>query len=929
MALSVAPLTLKRSASRALIDRADRDQVEDRSTARKSGRTRRKHGSGTIKIRVYTFADGAAEGTAAMVDVLGGKGAGLAGMSRLGVPVPPGFTIPADVCRAFYANDERLPDALWPEVERGIAHIERTRSLTFGGADAPLLVSVRSGAAISMPGMMDTVLDVGLNATTCAGLAARTGKPRFAYDSHRRFLEMFAEVALGVDPAVLAGVRFDVLDALGAADVSQLDATALGGMIQAYQTALTRHLPAPFPDDPHAQLRVAIEGVFRSWNTRRARRYRKQAGIDDALGTAVTVQSMVFGNLGAESGTGVAFTRDPNTGQARLFGEFLPNAQGEDVVSGAYTPLPLKALEEQAPSTYAALADIAATLESALGDVQDLEFTVEQGQVWMLQTRVAQRSVRAAVRCAVEMHEEGLIDQATALRRIEPQHLSRLLHPTVDMADRRTVIARGLPASPGAVSGVAIFDPDEAIRRSRAGEAVILVRRETSAEDLDAMRAASGVLTSRGGMTSHAALVARGLGRCCVTGCADLQIDERAGVFRVRNGRARITAGTWLTLDGTTGEVIRGRVATTPAAPPIAYGKLMGWADATRRMQVLANADNAAEARAALTNGADGIGLVRTEHMFLGEDRLDLVREMIFAYGETARQRLAERIGPIQRADFAAMFAVTGTRTVAVRLLDLPLHDIVPTSDDELRALADHLKVSQAALLRRAEHLQASNPSLGHRGCRLGLTFPEVYAIQMRSLFEAALDAAERPTIQVVLPLVTCGEEMRRLRRRIERAARAVAQERGIAVPDFTVGAMVETPRACLIAGELAAHSDFFLLGANDLTAATFCIHRDDASRFLPFYLENDVLPADPFQALDIDGVGALMRMAIERGRAVRPDLICGLSGAQTSATQTVEFCDRVGMDFVTCAAHQVPIARLAAARAAVAGATMTDKEKR
>ncbi|MGK0358106.1 MAG: pyruvate,orthophosphate dikinase [Bradymonadia bacterium] len=854
-----------------------------------------------------------------MVDVLGGKGAGLAGMSRLGVPVPPGFTIPASVCRAFYAHDETLPDALWATVERGIAHIERLRGRRFGDADAPLLVSVRSGAAVSMPGMMDTVLDVGLNAMTCAGLAKSTGQPRFAYDSHRRFLEMFAEVALGVDAAVLSGVRLDVLDALDKTDVSQLDAAGLQGITQAYRKALGDTLSAPFPTDPRAQLRVAIEGVFRSWNTRRAQRFRAQAGITDDMGTAVTVQSMVFGNLGPNSGTGVAFTRDPNTGEAVLFGEFLADAQGEDVVSGAYTPQPISALAERSPQTYAQLAGIAKRLETALGDVQDLEFTVEDGTVWMLQTRPARRSARAAVRTAVEMCEQGLITRNMALQRIEPARLNRLLHPTVDVASRRRVLARGLPASPGAVSGIAIFDPAEAIRRSKEGEAIILVRRETSAEDLDAMRAACGVLTSRGGMTSHAALVARGLGRCCVTGCADIQVNETAGFFTVRNGRAVIKAGTWLTLDGTRGEVIEGRVATTPAEPPVAFGTLMGWADDARTMGVMANADNAAEAKAALANGADGIGLVRTEHMFLGEDRLHLVREMVFAYGSAAREKVAARIGPIQRADFAEIFEVLGDRTVAIRLLDLPLHDFVPASDDEMRALALHLDVTTSALQQRAQQLLATNPSLGHRGCRLGLTFPEVYAIQVRSIFEAAIDATVRPTLQVVLPLLTCGEEMRRLRRRIDRVAATVAQERGIDVPEYTVGAMVETPRACLIAGELAEAADFFLLGANDLTAATFCINRDDASRFLPFYLDNDVLPADPFQALDLDGVGALIEIAVTRGRAARPGLVCGLAGAQASATRTVEFCHAMGVDFVTCAVHQVPLARLAAARAATA----------
>ncbi|MEZ4472340.1 MAG: pyruvate, phosphate dikinase [bacterium] len=869
-------------------------------------------------MRVYTFGNGAAEGHARMVDVLGGKGAGLAGMAALGVPVPPGFTIPVEICAAFHATGT-LPPGLWAEILRGIKHIEELRGELFGDGERPLLVSVRSGAAVSMPGMMDTVLDVGLNPATRAALARRMSRPRSALDSHRRFIEMYAEVALDVDPELLAEVRDDHLEALGLRDVAQLDEAGLLGLVQAWERRLAEE-GAVLPEAPLDQLRGAIEGVLRSWNSRRAVRFRREHGIPDEPGTAVTVQCMVFGNLGQDSATGVAFTRDPNTGEPSLFGEFLPDAQGEDVVSGAYTPEPLSALAARQPGAYAEIEQIARTLEEALGAVQDLEFTVERGRVWMLQTRAAQQSARAEVRTAVEMAEDGLITQDQALARVNPERLTRLLHPSVDVADRRRVVARGLPASPGAVTGRVVFDPDEVVARAGAGEAVILVRVETSTDDMDAIRVATGVLTSRGGMTSHAALVARGLGRTCVTGCADVVVDERAGVIKAQGGRLTIEAGSWITLDGGTGEVILGRAATTPAAPPATYRTLMDWADGRRRLAIMASADNGAEAREAFAQGADGVGLCRTEHMFLGQDRLALVRELVFAFGEGARRRVLDRILPVQREDFASLLAVTGERPVAIRLLDIPLHEIVPDEDEDVERLAGRLNVPIGTIQQRMTRLRAHNPLLGHRGCRLGLTFPEVYAVQIRALFEAVLAAEATPAVKVVIPLLSCGEELRRLRRRIDHMVRTVAAERGAPVPAYTLGAMVETPRACLMAGELAEASDFFLFGANDLTRATFLLARDDASRFLPFYLEHDVLPADPFVALDEAGVGELIRLAIARGRAVRPDLRCGLSGAQTGAPATVAFCHRVGMDYLTCPMHRVPVARLAAAQAAVHG---------
>ncbi len=876
-------------------------------------------------MRVYTFGNGSAEGSPDMVDALGGKGAGLAGMSLLGVPVPPGFTVPTDACRAFYAADQQLPDDVWPVIERGVAHIEAVRGRRLGDRNSPLLVSVRSGAGVSMPGMMDTVLNVGLNDETMGGLAELTGDRRFALDSFRRFIEMYSEVAMGVDPSAVLAVRDEVVELAGRRSVQELPDSMVEGLLVAYRRRVEELAGRPLPEDPRVQLREAVEGVFRSWHTRRARQYRAANDIPDELGTAATVQAMVFGNLGERSSTGVAFTRCPNTGEARLFGEYLPRAQGEDVVSGAFTPRAIAdadaegtgpTLQSSDPDTYVEVERIARQLERALGDVQDLEFTIEEGRVWMLQTRPALRSARAAVRTAVEMAYEGLITEGVALERVEPERLTRLLHPSVDVHARRKVIAKGLPASPGAVSGIAIFDPEEAVRRAGAGERVILVRVETSTEDMEAIRAAAGVLTARGGMTSHAALVARGLGRCCVTGCAEIVVNERIGRFTVRHRDVLVESGTWITLDGATGEVMLGEVATQPADPPAAYHVLMGWADSRRRLEVRGNADNASEATAALEQGCDGIGLCRTEHMFLDAERLKLVREMVFAERKRTRAAVVERILPLQSEDFHALFRATGDRPIGIRLLDIPLHDLMPDDRSELEPLAEEMKVPIETLAGRARLLHAANPLLGHRGCRLGLTFPEVYEIQVRAVFEAMLDLDAHPPLQIILPLVTMVEEVRRLRRRIDHIARQVCAERGEPVPPYAVGPMVESPRACMVAGELAEVSDFFLFGTNDLTSAVFCIHRDDAGRYLPFYMENDVLPADPFVKLDRAAVGALIELAIQRGRARKPGLVCGLSGGQASDADAVELCHDLGIDYVSCAPHRVPVARLAAARA-------------
>lgn len=882
-----------------------------------------------MALRVYTFGNGSAEGRLDLVDLLGGKGAGLAAMSRLGVPVPPGFTLTTEVCRAFHAAGGRaLPPGIEAELDRGLRHLEAVTGRRLGDPDAPLLVSVRSGAAVSMPGMMDTVLDVGLTRQSLDGLAASGAGRRFALDSYRRLMEMYAEIVHGLDPSTLGGLRDDIVEVARAGHIRALPVEFLDGLCAAYEKALVE-ADAALPEDPRAQVVGAIEGVFRSWNTRRAINHRRAAGIPDDLGTAVTVQAMVFGNLGPTSATGVAFTRHPTTGERRLSGEYLPDAQGEDVVGGAHHVRPLAradaggddadgSLEATAPAVFAELERIAGLLEAHFRDVQDLEFTIEDGRVWMLQTRAANRSVRAAVRTAVEMVREGLIDADEALRRVEPESLTRLLHPSVDAHARPRVVARGLPASPGAVSGVAVFDPDEAVERAAAGERVILVRVETSTEDMDAIRASVGVLTSRGGLTSHAALVARGLGRCCVTGCADIVVDERRGRFRVRSGSQIVGAGDVLTLDGSSGEVILGEVATTPADPPESYAVLMEWADARRRIEVRASADDGPTGRQGREHGADGIGLCCTEHMFLGDDRLMLVRALVLAPDAKARQREVESILPRQRRDFRGLLEVSPDRPVGIRLLDLPLHDFMPTEPAELRAVAEWLEAPFDQVVSRAQRLRATNPDLGHRGSRVGLTFPELYEVQVRALFEAMADVGGHPAVQVILPLVTCAEEIVRLRRRIEHMARRVARERGVEVMPFTVGPMVESPRACLVADELAAASDFFLFGTNDLTAMTYAIHRDDAGRFLPSYLDAEVLPADPFVRLDQRSVGRLVEFAVTAGRRVRPGLPCGLAGAHAGTPDAVEWAHRIGIDYVTCAPHRVPIARLAAAQAAL-----------
>ena len=881
--------------------------------------------------RVHVFGGGASEGRAGLRDLLGGKGADLAEMARLGLPVPPGFTITTEMCAAWRDDDRACRDALAAEVEAGMRHIEAAAGARFGDPEDPLLVSVRSGARISMPGMMDTVLNLGLNDETAAGLERKTGDGRFALDSYRRFIQMYADVVLGMD-----GGRFERLfDAhkarAGRARDVDLDAGDWRQVVAAFKAGLEDRLGAPFPQDARKQLWGAVGAVFRSWTNRRAVTYRCLHGIPDDWGTAVTVQAMVFGNMGNDCATGVAFTRDPATGEKRLYGEYLANAQGEDVVAGVRTPRRLTAaprgdgdsgapaLEEAMPEIFARIVEVGRTLEAHYRDMQDVEFTVQRNRLWMLQTRAGKRTARAALRIAVDMVDEGLVSPREALTRIDAGALDQLLHPTLAADAERDVLARGLPASPGAASGAVAFTADDAERLAAEGRKAILVRVETSPEDIHGMHAAHGILTGRGGMTSHAAVVARGMGRPCVSGAGALHIDE-AGQ-RLTVGDRTISRGDVVTIDGSTGEVMAGEVEMVQPEPSRDLARVLGWADEVRRLEVRANAETPADARAAREFGAQGIGLCRTEHMFFDPARIVAVREMILADDEGGRRTALDRILPMQREDFAEIFRIMAGLPVTVRLLDPPLHEFLPHTDEEIDDVAALAGLDPAALRLRIDRMRESNAMLGHRGCRLGITYPEIYEIQMRAVFEAALDvgtelgAAVRP--EIMLPLIATRGEFDMLRAGIDRVADALAAERGVR-PVYLLGTMIELPRAALRAGEIAEGAEFFSFGTNDLTQTTFGISRDDAGGFLDEYLRHGILAGDPFVSLDTEGVGELVRIAAERGRATRPDLKLGICGEHGGDPASIAFCHRVGLDYVSCSPYRVPIARLAAAQAAL-----------
>ena len=880
---------------------------------------------------VYAFGGGKAEGDASMRNLLGGKGANLAEMSALGLPVPPGFTITTEACNHFYANDRSYPQDLEAQVEAALAGVEALTGKRFGDPAAPLLVSVRSGGRASMPGMMDTVLNLGLNDATAEGLAALAGDRRFALDSYRRFIQMYSNVVLGLDHHLFEEILDNHKDRLDVTVDTALSAADWEKVVADYKAAVQEELGEPFPQDPKAQLWGAVGAVFASWMNERAKFYRRMHDIPESWGTAVNIQAMVFGNMGDSSATGVAFTRNPSTGENRLYGEFLINAQGEDVVAGIRTPQALTraareemgdrapSMEEALPEVFAQFRAVVERLERHYRDMQDVEFTVEQGRLYMLQTRNGKRTAKAALKMSVDMASEGLISREEAVMRVDPASLDQLLHPTIDPASPRDVVATGLPASPGAATGVVVFDADEAQRRGGAGEAVILVREETSPEDIHGMHAARGIVTARGGMTSHAAVVARGMGRPCVSGAGDIRIDEKAGVFHVR-GRS-IRAGEVVTVDGSRGDVLAGAVQMIEPELTGDFATLMGWADGFRRLKVRANAETPLDARTARQFGAEGIGLCRTEHMFFDDQRIQAVREMILADDETGRRAALAKILPMQKADFVEIFTIMEGLPVTIRLLDPPLHEFLPQTEEDVRAVAEAGGLDADKLWRRVRELHESNPMLGHRGCRLGISYPEIYEMQVRAIFEAACEIASAghtaPILEIMHPLVAKGEEMRFLRNLTDRVARAVLDERSQAL-EYAVGTMVELPRAALRAADLAESAEFFSFGTNDLTQTTFGISRDDSGRFLTAYLEKGIFEKDPFVSLDQEGVGDLIRIAAERGRSVRPGVKLGICGEHGGDPASIQFCEAIGLDYVSCSPFRTPIARLAAAQAAL-----------
>src|SRR6266704_3593894 len=885
---------------------------------RRSSRSRSDAPVPSLERWVYSFGLGRADGSAAMRDILGGKGAGLAEMANLGLPVPPGFTISAKLCLT-YLEQGTFPPQLHEEVSRHLKQLEQATKKRFGDPAKPLLVSVRSGAAVSMPGMMETILNLGLNDDTVQGLIAGSKNPRFAYDSYRRFVQMYGDVVFDLGKELFEEMLGECKRRRKVKRDIDLPADDLHDLVEEFKAIIESRNDLHFPDDPQRQLWGAIEAVFQSWRTRRALDYRRVHGIPDDMGTAVNVVAMVYGNMGDDCGTGVAFTRDCRTGEQVLNGDFLANAQGEDVVSGARTPEPLGKLNRgKLAKVYRELERIAAKLERHFRDVQDIEFTFERGTLYMLQTRRAQRTGLAAVRVAVELVREGLISKDEAVQRVPPQDLDQIFHPMVDPRAAVTVVAKGLPASPGAATGEAVFDADEAEALAKQGHRVILVRPETSPEDFHGIVAAAAVLTARGGMTSHAAIVARGMGKTCVVGAHDIHVDPAGGRFRA-NGRV-VKRGQTITVDGTTGRVILG--AAKLVRPKIGehYEQLMAWADERRRLRVRANADTPADAKRAREFGAEGIGLCRTEHMFFQGDRITAMREMIVAPDEAGRRRALDKLLPMQRGDFEGMFEAMAGYPVTIRLLDPPLHEFLPHGKDEGGALARAMKLPAVRLERLVASLIEANPMLGHRGCRLGITYPEITEMQARAIFEAAcrvVSRGKKVTVEVMIPLVALVEELRRQTAIVHRVAREVFQAEGRAVP-YLVGTMIELPRAALTADEIAKEADFFSFGTNDLTQTTFGLSRDDAGRFLPFYVERGILSDDPFQVLDQDGVGKLVEIAVRLGRGARNELKIGICGEHGGEPASVKFCHRVGMNYVSCSPFRVPIARLAAAQAAL-----------
>jgi len=879
---------------------------------------------------VYSFGDGSADGDGSMRVLLGGKGANLAEMTSIGLPVPPGFTLTTDVCKAFYANDRNYPEGLVEEVNAALKLLEERMGKGFGNAENPLLVSVRSGAPASMPGMMDTVLNLGLNDVTIQGVINQSQDPRFAYDSYRRFIQMYSNVVKGMDGNIMEHILEKKKEARGVEQDTDLTAEDLQQLVTDFKNSYRATLGEVFPDDPQEQLWGAIGAVFGSWMNPRAVTYRKLNAIPADWGTAVNVQGMVFGNMGNDCATGVAFTRDPATGANYFYGEYLVNAQGEDVVAGIRTPQPinrdnhqdsdLPSMEEVMPESYAQLDEIRLILEKHYKDMQDIEFTIEKGKLYMLQTRTGKRTAHAAIRVAVEMVQEGLIEEKEAVLRVNPDQLDQLLHPSLDPKAHKQVIAKGLPASPGAASGQVVFSADEAEEQSRLKRKVILVRIETSPEDIHGMHAAQGILTARGGMTSHAAVVARGMGKCCVAGCGDVKIDYEKQQFVTKSGQL-IKRGEFITLDGSTGEVILGDIPKIQPEVSGDFATLMTWVDKYRRLKVRTNADTPRDSRVAREFGAEGIGLCRTEHMFFEGDRIQAVREMILADDLAGRKRALDKIMPMQKSDFIGLFREMKGLPVTIRLLDPPLHEFLPQTDDDVCELAHAVGIRFSEVKSHVEHLHEFNPMLGHRGCRLAITYPEVYDMQVRAIMEAACELIKNEGYEIVpeimIPLIGHVNELKILRENAVEIAEAVIEEYGVKV-DYLIGTMIELPRAALTADDIATQAEFFSFGTNDLTQTTYGLSRDDAGHFLPDYIERGVLEEDPFVALDQRGVGQLVKMGFELGRKTRPELKVGICGEHGGEPSSVEFCHRIGLDYVSCSPYRVPIARLAAAHAAL-----------
>jgi pyruvate,orthophosphate dikinase len=876
---------------------------------------------------VYNFGAGVNDGNAALRNLLGGKGANLAEMASIDLPVPPGFTITTEVCTAYYDNDKNYPAELHAQVSEALARIEAAVDGKFGDGEKPLLVSVRSGARVSMPGMMDTVLNLGLNDITVAGLATASGDPRFAWDSYRRFIQMYGSVVLGVDHH-----RFEEIIETAKLDADVIEDTALlpedwQRVVEEYKTMVAEETGAPFPQEPEAQLWGAIGAVFGSWMNSRANTYRRLHDIPANWGTAVNVQAMVFGNMGNDCATGVCFTRDPSTGLNEFYGEYLVNAQGEDVVAGIRTPRPLSkayakpgetSMEEALPEAYAELNKVRDVLEKHYKDMQDIEFTIQQNKLYMLQTRSGKRSAAASLRIAVEMAEQKLIDRDTAIMRVNPASLDQLLHPTLDPKATPKLFAKGLPASPGAASGAVVFSADEAELRSQKGDSVILVRIETSPEDIHGMHAARGILTTRGGMTSHAAVVARGMGRPCVAGAGGISVDY--GAQTLSAGGVVVRAGEIVTLDGATGEVFVGAVKMIEPQLSGEFGTLMGWADEARRLKVRANAETPLDADTAKKFGAEGIGLCRTEHMFFDPARIGVVRQMIMANDERGRRAALEKLLPFQREDFVSLFKIMAGLPVTIRLLDPPLHEFLPHGEAELAEVAEALGMDANTIHERAAELSETNPMLGHRGCRLGVSYPEIYEMQARAIFEAAVEVAKTgaaPVPEIMIPLVGIKRELDITRAQVEKVAKAVFAETGTTI-EYSVGTMIELPRAALTADSIAEAADFFSFGTNDLTQTVFGLSRDDAGKFLPSYVDQGILPKDPFVSIDVDGVGFLVRIAAEKGRSKKPGLKLGICGEHGGDPASITFCESVGLDYVSCSPYRVPVARLAAAQAAI-----------